>query len=73
MQKRRRGKTVLSAMMTKIISGKGEKKILVIDADYACGLSLALGVRVKRTVDDIRNDLIDRVKKCQSGDKTYNG
>ena len=64
------GKTVLSAMMTKLLSEKGDKKILAIDADPAYGLSLALGVRVKRTVDDIRNDLIDRVKKGQSDDKS---
>ena len=49
------GKTSLSAAIVRILTEeKPEAKILAIDADPAIGLSVALGVDVKETLDDIR-------------------
>lgn len=49
------GKTSLSASIVRILTEeKKDKKILAIDADPAIGLSVALGVDVKETLDDIR-------------------
>ena len=49
------GKTSLSAAIVRILTEeKKGKKILAIDADPAIGLSVALGVEVKNTLDDIR-------------------
>ena len=49
------GKTSLSAAIVRILTEeKKDKKILAIDADPAIGLSVALGVTVKETLDDIR-------------------
>ena len=49
------GKTSLSAAILRILTEeKPEAKILAIDADPAVGLSVALGVDVKETLDDIR-------------------
>ena len=49
------GKTSLSAAIVRILTEeKKDKKILAIDADPAIGLSVALGVSVKETLDDIR-------------------
>ncbi len=49
------GKTSLSATIVRILTEeKKDKKILAIDADPAIGLSVALGVSVKETLDDIR-------------------
>ena len=49
------GKTSLSAAIVRILTEeKRDKKILAIDADPAIGLSVALGVEVKETLDDIR-------------------
>ena len=49
------GKTSLSAAIVRILTQeKPEAKILAIDADPAIGLSVALGVDVKETLDDIR-------------------
>ena len=49
------GKTSLSAAIVRILTEeKKDKKILAIDADPAVGLSVALGVDVKDTLDDIR-------------------
>ena len=39
-----------------------DKKILAIDADPAVGLSVALGVDVKLTLDDIRQSIVDSVE-----------
>ncbi len=60
------GKTAISAMTTMLLAENSGKKVLAIDADPAIGLSFALGIDVHRTVDDIRNDLISRLKE---GDK----
>ena len=57
------GKTSVAAMMVKILSREKHGKVLAIDADPACGLAVALGVTVHKTVDDIRKDLISRVRK----------
>ena len=49
------GKTSLSAAIVRILTEeKPEAKILAIDADPAIGLSVALGIDVAETLDDIR-------------------
>ena len=49
------GKTSLSASIVRLLTEQyPDKKILAIDADPAVGLSVALGVDVKLTLDDIR-------------------
>jgi CO dehydrogenase maturation factor len=64
------GKTSVSALMVKNLAQRKDLKILAIDADPAVGLCTALGIPVKKTVDDIRNDLINSIKKGESQDKT---
>ncbi len=65
------GKTFLTAAMVKLLADRGDTKILAIDADPSFGLAPALGVKVKKTVNDIRNDLIDGIKKGKrTGDKS---
>lgn len=63
------GKTSVSALMVKNLSKKKNLKVLAIDADPAIGLCTALGIQIKKTVDDIRNDLINTIKKGESQDK----
>ena len=49
------GKTSVSAAIVKLlVEAYPDKKILAIDADPAVGLSTALGIEVKTTIDDIR-------------------
>ena len=64
------GKTSISAMIIKILIEDPGKKVLAIDADPAIGLAIALGMKVNKTVDDIRNALIKRVEKGDSEDRT---
>jgi len=63
------GKTTISAALVRILSEDTSKKVLAIDADPAIGLATALGFDPKRTVDNIRNDLIDRVGEGDSTDR----
>lgn len=56
------GKTSLSATIVRCLTEKyPDKKILAIDADPAVGLSTALGINVKMTIDDIRKEIIASV------------
>lgn len=64
------GKTSISATMSRVLAAQPDKKVLAIDADPAVGLAAALGIQPDRTVDDIRCDLIDRVKEGRGGDKS---
>ena len=57
------GKTSISALTIRILSEKfPDKKILAIDADPAIGLTTALGVEAKSTVDDIRKLFIQHAE-----------
>jgi CO dehydrogenase maturation factor len=63
------GKTSLSALMVRVLAGDPGKRVLAIDADPAVGLALALGIRIQRTVDDVRNGLIERLKEGKAGSR----
>ena len=53
------GKTSISAAIVKLlVQNFPDKKILAIDADPAVGLSTALGIDVKMTIDDIRKEIV---------------
>lgn len=56
------GKTSLSALLVKILSKDPSKRILAIDGDPAVGLSTALGITVKRTLDDIRKAAVQQLE-----------
>ncbi len=58
------GKTAFTAMLTKVLldSGRGGK-LLLIDADPAMGLPLALGVTVERTMGQIREEIIHTARR----------
>lgn len=60
------GKTSISALMVKLLAGGNNRKILAIDADPAVGLASALGINVRKTVNDIRNELVSRIQKGES-------
>jgi len=60
------GKTSISAAFVRLLCEKyPDKRILAIDADPAIGLSTALGVEVKETLDDIRKTIVTRVETGQ--------
>lgn len=61
------GKTSISAAIVKLlVQNFPDKKILAIDADPAVGLSTALGIDVKMTIDDIRKEIVETVEDGQT-------
>ena len=61
------GKTSICACIVRLLVEKyPDRKILAIDADPAVGLSVALGVDVKLTLDDIRMSIVDSVENGET-------
>jgi CO dehydrogenase maturation factor len=59
------GKTALVALMTKhLLLLEENPKLLVIDADPTMNLSLVLGVSPRKTVNDIREEIIEEARKA---------
>jgi CO dehydrogenase maturation factor len=57
------GKTSISAAFVRLLTEVyPDSRILAIDADPAVGLSTALGVEVKETLDDIRKSIVASVE-----------
>ena len=64
------GKTVLTAMMTKVLlESHHAGKLLLIDADPAMGLSSALGVKVRRTMGQVREEIIKTARRGKEEEK----
>lgn len=53
------GKTAVTAVMTGLLAGEGKRRVLVIDADSSVSLSYALGIDVKKTVSEVRREIIE--------------
>jgi len=64
------GKTAFTSMMTKVLLDSGKAgKLLLIDADPAMGLPIALGVNVKRTMGQIREEIINTAREANEDGK----
>lgn len=63
------GKTSISALIVRLLLEQQNARILAIDADPAIGFSTALGLRVGKTVDDVRNEMIAATKGGLKEDK----
>ncbi len=65
------GKTMLCALMIKLLAARGNLKLLAIDADSAINLPYALGVETRETVARIRKQIIeDPVSRAHIEDKS---
>ena len=61
------GKTALTAMMTRVLLDSGKAgNLLLIDADPGTGLPDALGIKVRRTMGQVREEII---KTARGSDK----
>lgn len=65
------GKTSISALLVKLLMSEGGK-ILAIDADPAVGFATALGIEPERTINDIRNDVIDTARRGEKSSHESN-
>lgn len=64
------GKTASVAMMTRaLVENPNTGRLLLIDADPAMGLLSALGVKVRRTMGEVREDIIRTSKRGKSEEK----
>ncbi|MFA4835862.1 MAG: AAA family ATPase [Dehalococcoidia bacterium] len=52
------GKTMLTALMTKLLAQRGNFRVLAIDADSSINLPYTLGMKVNKTVSQIRWQVI---------------
>jgi len=53
------GKTMLAALLIRLLSGEQEARVLAIDADSATSLRYALGMKIRRTLSEIRAGMIE--------------
>ena len=63
------GKTTVSSLIAKALFQKKDRKVLIIDADPAGGLGMALGIKPKRSLSQIRKEVINSIKKRKSDKK----
>ncbi len=63
------GKTSVSAALVRVLTADSNRRVLAIDADPASGLSFALGIEAKLTVDQIRNELIADLQQGLNADR----
>ena len=64
------GKTAFTAMMSRALRESGKAgKLLLIDADPAMGLPNTLGVKVGRTMGQVREAIIETARKGNKEDK----
>jgi len=68
------GKTVVTALMTRaLLDSDKAGKLLLIDADPAMGLPNALGVDVKRTMGQIREEIIGTARRGKQEERVQIG
>ena len=56
------GKTTVSAVSALAMTRREGVKALMVDADPAAGLSMALAIKAERTLDDIRQDTVREIR-----------
>jgi CO dehydrogenase maturation factor len=57
------GKTTVVALLSRLLSEGGDGRVLVVDADPAVGLGMALSRFPARSVNDIRKEIISAVRE----------
>jgi len=68
------GKTAFTAMMVRVLLDNGRAgKLLLIDADPALGLPNALGMKVKRTMGQVREGIIKTARSGSQEEKAQLG
>lgn len=66
------GKTAITAMMGRVLVESGRAgRLLLIDADPAMGLLTALGLKVRRTMGQVREEIIETARKGDQQAKAH--
>ncbi|RLE10196.1 hypothetical protein DRJ04_09380, partial [Candidatus Aerophobetes bacterium] len=61
------GKTTVAALIISVLLEEGQTPVLAVDADPDSNLGFLLGVDVEKTLGDLREDLLDEMKKLPAG------
>lgn len=61
------GKSTLSALLVRELAARSGKVVLAVDADPNSNLGDKLGVKVERTIGDLREDLLNRSDEITAG------
>jgi len=61
------GKTTLAALLIQALIERGEGPVLAVDADPNPNLGFALGCKVEKTISELRDELLDHIRKLPSG------
>ena len=64
------GKTTLSALLANTFRTKKQTRTLLVDADHAGGLGVALDLQAAATLNDVRKQTLDEWKQGTSSKKT---
>lgn len=57
------GKTTVAALLARLLREDGSRRVLVVDADPAVGLGMALRIFPSRTVNDVRKEILATVRE----------
>lgn len=61
------GKTTLAGMIVRTLIDRGEIPVLAVDADPNANLNVALGMDVEKTIGELREDLLERIRDLPPG------
>jgi len=61
------GKTTLAALLIQTLIERGGKPVLAVDADPNPNLGDLLGYRVEKTISELRDELLDQIRKLPAG------
>ncbi len=61
------GKTSFAALLIQSLIERADGPVLAVDADPNPSLGYALGHRVEKTISELRNDLLDHIRKLSPG------
>jgi len=61
------GKTTVAALIIRVLTERSGKTVLAVDADPNATLGMLLGVEVKGTVSDLREDVVEKRIRVDSG------
>lgn len=57
------GKTTVAALLSRLLTEDREKRVLVVDADPAIGLGMALNQFPPRSINDVRKEIVSAIQK----------
>ncbi|RPI28765.1 MAG: carbon monoxide dehydrogenase [Acidobacteria bacterium] len=61
------GKTTIAALLVSLLLKHGKQPVLAVDADPNPNLDIALGATLSKTIGELREDLLDQIRKMPPG------